>query len=248
MLSTTLKGLFFSACCSFLFALNTTSAQELHTNPFDYEAHGSHQSALVMLDKLSRAAPAANPKVISLALSALDCALTQGMSPARNLTVIDYSLVSTQPRLWVFDLVTGKLLFQELVAHGMKTGKNFARHFSNTYGSHQTSLGLFRTKETYMGANGYSLRMEGLEAGFNDKAMERAIVFHGADYVDSKLAKKLGHLGRSHGCPAVRRGIARKVIDTIKGEQFLFSYYPDQQWLAKSQFLNCPSSQSLAKN
>lgn len=248
MLYTTLKGLLFSACCSFLFALNTASAQDRPANPFNYASLGKDQSTLILLNKLSRAAPAANPRVINLALSALDCALAQGMSPARNLTVIDYSLVSTQPRLWVFDLVTGKLLFQELVAHGMKTGKNFARNFSNTYGSHQTSLGLFRTKETYVGANGYSLRMEGLEDGFNDKAMERAIVFHGADYVDLKLAKKLGHLGRSHGCPAVRRGIARKVIDTIKGEQFLFSYYPDQQWLAKSQFLNCPSSQSLAKN
>lgn len=183
-----------------------------------------------------------------MALSALDCALADGMSPARNLTLIDYSLVSTQPRLWVFDLVSGKLLFHELVAHGMKTGKNFARNFSNTYGSHQTSLGLFRTKETYIGANGYSLRMEGLEEGFNDKAMERAIVFHGADYVDPKLAQKLGYLGRSHGCPAVRRGVAKKVIDTIKGDQFLFSYYPDKHWLSASKFLNCPQGQKLAQN
>lgn len=248
MLYTTLKGLLFSACCSFLFTLNTATAQDHAGNPFNYTPFSKDQSSRALLNQLSRAAPAANPQVISLALSALDCALTQGMSPARNLTVIDYSLVSTTPRLWVFDLATGKLLFQELVAHGMKTGENFARNFSNTYGSHQTSLGLFRTKETYVGANGYSLRMEGLEDGFNDKAMERAIVFHGADYVDLKLAKKLGHLGRSHGCPAVRRGIARKVIDTIKGEQFLFSYYPDQQWLAKSQFLNCSSNPSLAKN
>jgi hypothetical protein len=247
MLYTTLKGLFFSACISFLFALNAAATQDRPANPFSYTPFNKDQTALALLNKLSRAAPAANPKVIGLALSALDCALTQGMSPARNLTVIDYSLVSTKPRLWVFDLVTGKLLFQELVAHGMNTGKNFARNFSNTYGSRQTSLGLFRTKETYVGANGYSLRMEGLENGFNDKAMERAIVFHGADYVDLKLAKKLGHLGRSHGCPAVRRGVARKVIDTIKGDQFLFSYYPDQQWLAKSQFLNCPGSQRWAQ-
>ncbi|MCE3251950.1 MAG: hypothetical protein K0Q67_960 [Cellvibrio sp.] len=246
MLYTTLKAVLVSACFSCLFALNATAAQERPTNPFGYTPFSKGQSPLALLNKLSRAAPAANPQVIGLALSALDCALTQGMSPARNLTVIDYSLVSTKPRLWVFDLVTGKLLFQELVAHGMNTGKNFARNFSNTYGSRQTSLGLFLTKETYVGANGYSLRMEGLESGFNDKAMERAIVFHGADYVDLNLAKKIGHLGRSWGCPAVRRGIARKVIDTIKGEQFLFSYYPDQQWLAKSQFLNCPS-RSLAQ-
>jgi len=247
MLHSILKGLLFTACLSCLFSLNTAVAQDRPANPFSYSPFGKDQNALALLNKLSRAAPAANPKVINLALSALNCALSQGMSPARNLTVIDYSLVSTTPRLWVFDLVTGKLLFQELVAHGMNTGKNFARSFSNTYGSRQTSLGLFRTKETYMGSNGYSLRMEGLENGFNDKAMERAIVFHGADYVDLNLAKKLGYLGRSWGCPAVRKGIARKVIDTIKGEQFLFSYYPDKQWLSNSQFLNCPSNRRLAQ-
>jgi len=247
MLYTTFKALFFSASFSLLFALNAAAAQDRPSNPFAYAPFGSPQSTVLLLNKLSHSAPAANPKVISLALSALNCALTQGMSPARNLTVIDYSLVSTKPRLWVFDLVTGKLLFQELVAHGKNTGENFARNFSNTYGSLQTSLGLFRTKETYMGANGYSLRMEGLENGFNDNAMERAIVFHGADYVDLKLAKKIGHLGRSWGCPAVRKGIARKVIDTIKGEQFLFSYYPDQQWLSNSQFLNCPSAHLAQK-
>lgn len=245
MLYTSLRALSFSALLSLVVAAQTNAAPDSIANPFSQVLNNEHTQ--VLLNKLTRAAPAANPQVISLALSALDCALAQGMSPARNLTVIDYSLVSTKPRLWVFDLVTGKLLFQELVAHGMNTGKNFARHFSNNYGSHQTSLGLFRTKDTYVGANGYSLRMEGLESGFNDKAMERAIVFHGADYVDLNLAKKLGHLGRSHGCPAVRKGIARKVIDTIKGEQFLFSYFPDKNWLNASQFLNCPSSR-WAKN
>ncbi|WP_323816006.1 murein L,D-transpeptidase catalytic domain family protein [Cellvibrio sp. NN19] len=248
MLYSFIKGLLFTACCSILFSFNTAVAKDRPTNPFNAVASFNHdQKSLALLTKMSKAAPAANPNVIGLALSALDCALSQGMTPARNLTVIDYSLVSTTPRLWVFDLITGKLLFQELVAHGKNTGENFARNFSNTYGSLQTSLGLFRTKETYMGSNGYSLRMEGLEDGFNDKAMERAIVFHGADYVDLKLAKKLGRLGRSWGCPAVRRGIARKVIDTIKGDQFLFSYYPDQKWLTTSQFLNCPGRQ-LAKN
>ena len=248
MLYSIVKGLLFSACCSLFFSFNSAVAKDRPTNPFNAVASfNKDQATMALLNKLTKAAPKANPNVIGLALSALDCALSQGMSPARNLTVIDYSLVSTTPRLWVFDLKTGKLLFQELVAHGKNTGENFARNFSNTYGSLQTSLGLFRTKETYMGANGYSLRMEGLENGFNDKAMERAIVFHGADYVDLKLAKKLGRLGRSHGCPAVRRGVARKVIDTIKGEQFLFSYYPDQKWLTRSQFLNCPGRQ-LAKN
>ncbi|HSC67359.1 MAG TPA: murein L,D-transpeptidase catalytic domain family protein [Cellvibrio sp.] len=249
MLYRTIRALSFSACISLLFTFHATAGQADTHNPFaqSYPFAGS-QSSIHLLKKLSKAAPAANPKVIGLALSALDCALHQGISPARNLTVIDYSLASTVPRLWVFDLVTGKLLFNELVAHGKNSGENFARSFSNTYGSLQTSLGLFRTKDTYNGSNGYSLRMDGLERGFNDKAMERAIVFHGAPYVDSKLASKLGRLGRSWGCPAVRAGIARKVIDTIKGEQFLFSYYPDKRWLSSSTFLNCPTNQRWAKN
>ena len=249
MLYKTIKALSFSACFSILFTFHATAGQANANNPFAMPSpFANEQSSLSLLKSLSKAAPAANPKVIGLALSALDCALHHGITPARNLTVIDYSLASTVPRLWVFDLVTGKLLFNELVAHGKNTGENFARNFSNTYGSLQTSLGLFRTKETYVGANGYSLRMDGLESGFNDKAMERAIVFHGAPYVDSKMAAKTGRLGRSWGCPAVRAGIARKVIDTIKGEQFLFSYYPDKRWLSNSKFLNCASTQRWAKN
>lgn len=241
------KALSFLACLTFLSCSSVSAGQDRTQNPFMQPVFGENQAFINMVDRLTRAAPAANPQVIQMALSALDCAVKNGMEPARNLTLIDYSLVSTQKRLWVFDLITGKLLFHELVAHGKNTGENFARHFSNTYGSLQTSLGLFRTKETYMGANGYSLRMEGLEEGFNDKAMERAIVFHGAPYVDSKLAQKLGRLGRSHGCPAVRSGVARKVIDTIKGDQFLFSYYPDKNWLASSKFLNCNKREQLAQ-
>lgn len=240
------KALSLLACLSFFYCSSAAAHQDRTYNPFTQSAFGEEQSFLNLMDRLTRAAPAANPQVINIALTALDCAIKNGMEPARNLTLIDYSMVSTQKRLWVFDLASGKLLFHELVAHGKNTGENVAKSFSNTYGSLQTSLGLFRTKETYMGANGYSLRMEGLEEGFNDKAMERAIVFHGAPYVDSGLAKKLGRLGRSHGCPAVRTGIAQKVIDTIKGDQFLFSYYPDKQWLASSKFLNCKGREQLA--
>ncbi len=221
-------------------------APSVFANPSAHNPFAQAKSPLALLQTLSRAAPHANPKVIRLALSALECASAQGMSPSRSLTVIDYSLPSTVPRLWVFDLQRGKLLFEELVAHGRNTGENYAQFFSNTYGSLQSSLGLFLTKETYNGRNGYSLRMDGLESGFNDKAMERAIVFHGADYVNTRFVKKQGRIGRSLGCPAVRSGIAKKVIDTIKGEQFLFSYYPDQRWLADSQFLNCSASQRLA--
>jgi len=197
---------------------------------------------------LVKAAPSADPKVIELAVSAIDCAAAHGMSPSNRLAVIDYSLPSTQPRLWVFDLNRERLLYRELVAHGRNSGDNYAQHFSNSLGSLQSSLGLFRTLDTYSGSNGYSLRMDGLEEGVNDKALERAIVMHGAPYVDMSMARTQGRIGRSWGCPALNAGVARQVIDTLKGGQFIFSYYPDQRWLATSPYLHCNAAPVLAMN
>ncbi len=198
----------------------------------------------MLATELAKAAPAADPQVLKLAAEALNCATEAGMPASSRLAVIDYSRVSAVPRLWVFDLERKRLLFEELVAHGRNSGEKFAHSFSNQLGSLQTSLGLFRTLDTYNGSNGYSLRMEGLEPGFNDRAMERAIVMHGAPYVSGALAKKQGRVGRSWGCPAVRNGIARRMIDTLKGGQFVFSYYPDQRWLNSSTYLNCRTAQA----
>jgi hypothetical protein len=190
--------------------------------------------------QLSRAAPAANPRVISLATHAAECARKQGLlSGFRHLAVIDYSLPSTQPRLWVFDVARGRLLFQELVAHGRGTGEAIAQRFSNIEGSKMSSLGLFQTEGTYYGSNGYSLRLRGLDSGFNDNALTRAIVMHGAPYVSEAIAQRLGRLGRSWGCPAVRPEVARAVIDTLKGGALLFAYYPDGKWLRESPMLSC---------
>ena len=105
--------------------------------------------------------------------------------------------------------------------------------------SRQSSLGLFVTRESYVGSNGYSLRLDGLEPGFNSHALERAIVMHGAPYVDAVLARQQGRIGRSWGCPALREAIARDVIDTVRGGGVIFSYYPDEKWLSSSRFLNC---------
>ncbi|MFP5429975.1 MAG: murein L,D-transpeptidase catalytic domain family protein [Gammaproteobacteria bacterium] len=193
-----------------------------------------------LASRLHAVAPDASPEVLTLAANAMTCALAHGMAPANRLAVIDYSRPSTQPRLWVFDTRDkGRLLYRELVAHGKNTGDNVARHFSNEEGSLQTSLGLFRTMDTYVGGNGYSMRMDGLEPGFNDQALKRYIVMHGAPYVNEGTARKLGRLGRSWGCPAVRSGVAKEIIDTLKGGQLVFSYYPDKKWLSRSRFLNC---------
>lgn len=189
---------------------------------------------------MSRLAPEADPRVLALALEARDCAAgSRGITASARLAVIDYSLPSTEVRLWVFDLAARRLLFREHVAHGQGTGENLARDFSNREGSHQSSLGLFRTTDTYHGGNGYSLRMDGLEPGTNDAAMSRAIVMHGAPYVDPRAARERGRLGRSWGCPAVRPEVAQAMIDSLKNGQMIFAYYPDTNWLARSPYINC---------
>jgi hypothetical protein len=192
----------------------------------------------VLADSLSLQAETLNPKVLQLALRAVSCAAT-ATDAARPtvLTLIDYSLPSTERRLWVIDLAARRVLFEELVAHGKNTGGNVARLFSNLPGSLQSSLGLYLTGTTYTGRNGYSLRLLGLEPGVNDRAFERAIVVHGADYAEPGTAERLGRLGRSWGCPAVPRRVARKLIDTIKGGSFVFAYYPDDRWLSSSRFV-----------
>lgn len=183
---------------------------------------------------------AVKPAVFDLAIGAAACAVKSGVveTPA-TLTVIDYSLPSTAKRLWVYDLNSRALVYEELVAHGEGSGENFAREFSNTPDSHQTSLGLFVTEQAYVGKNGYSLRMDGLDTGINDRARERAIVIHGAPYVSESFAKSQGRLGRSWGCPAVRDVIARSLIDRVKGGGLVFAYYPDPTFLAESRHVQC---------
>ena len=224
-------------------AKNSTSHSMLHSTAANTVNEPRDNLTNALLD----AAPTIDANALELAVTAMHCATAHGMSPSQRLAVIDYSRPSTEPRLWVFDLQRRKLLYRELVAHGRNSGDNFANAFSNANGSLQSSLGLFRTLDTYNGSNGYSLRMDGLEAGFNDNARERAIVMHGAPYVNANLARKQGRVGRSWGCPAVRSGIVRQMIDTLKGGQFVFSYYPDPHWLAASRYLHCDADK-LALN
>ena len=191
-----------------------------------------------LVTSLLRQASGLRENVLKLALEAAGCAEDKGLVKRNDvLSVIDYSLPSSEPRLFVFDLNSRKLLFRELVAHGKNSGGDLASFFSNSSGSQASSLGLFVTEDTYIGGNGYSLRLKGLEPGFNDMADARAIVMHGAYYVSQEAIKALGRLGRSWGCPAVRAEVASKIINTIRGGSAIFAYYPDKQWLASSQFL-----------
>lgn len=180
-----------------------------------------------------------DPQLLALALEAAGSAVARGdASNPGTLSVIDFSKPSTQKRLWVYDLRSRALLFHEHVAHGRGTGANMAEQFSNVPESNQSSLGLFRTAEAYIGKHGYSLRLDGLERGVNDRARERAIVIHGADYVNAATAKTQGRLGRSLGCPAVRPEISTALIKAVKDGGLLFAYYPDQRWLDGSEYLS----------
>jgi len=186
---------------------------------------------------LCRAAPSISNRVVELALQAASCAERKLERDPRYLAIIDYSRPSTERRFWLFDRRTGRLIAEELVAHGRNSGENFATRFSNDPGSHESSLGLFLASETYVGKHGYSLRLDGLEPGFNDAARERAIVIHGADYVSDAFIRKQDRLGRSHGCPALPVASARKIIERLQGGAFVFSYYPDEDWLTHSSYL-----------
>jgi hypothetical protein len=154
------------------------------------------------------------------------------------LTVIDYSLPSTQKRLWIIDLAQQKILLHTVVAHGRNSGALLAEKFSNRPESYQSSLGFFKTGEAYQGKHGYSLRLDGLEVGINDQARSRAIVIHGADYAKETVAATAGRLGRSLGCPAVPPDLSTPLIKLIKEGTLLFIYGKDSNYLRISKFLS----------
>lgn len=163
---------------------------------------------------------------------------SQGKIKNNILTIIDFSLSSTKERMWVIDMLNKKVVLQTLVSHGIKSGKEFAKSFSNQNESFKSSLGFFLTGETYIGKHGISLKLDGLEFGLNDKARERAVVIHGAEYVSKKLINKQGYLGRSQGCPAVATAIAPKLIQTIKNKSVLFIYHPTRMYVNKSKLVS----------
>jgi hypothetical protein len=154
------------------------------------------------------------------------------------ISICDFSLSSNVKRLWVIDLKDSRVLIHSLVAHGQGTGEEFAMKFSNTENSHQSSFGFYVTEDTYVGDNGYSLKLNGMDAGYNDAAYSRAIVMHGADYVCDSYIRDNKRLGRSWGCPAVPATMAKDIINTIKNKTCLYIYYPNKSYLAKSVWLN----------
>lgn len=154
------------------------------------------------------------------------------------LTIIDYSMSSNRKRLWVIDLKLRKVVLNEMVAHGRNSGEEIATKFSNNQESYQSSIGFFITGEIYEGKHAESLKLHGMEKRFNDKAFDRGIVIHGAEYVSQEFINNNQRLGRSLGCPAVSTSVNTTLINTIKDGTCLFAFYPQKTYLKLSKLIN----------
>ncbi|MCL9684735.1 murein L,D-transpeptidase catalytic domain family protein [Legionella maioricensis] len=190
-------------------------------------------------DMLHQQAPQLNELVINKVLTTLRCAMEYNVDRNNILTIIDYSLPSNEKRLWVFDLKEKKLLFYTYVSHGIKSGTLATNYFSNKFNSKASSIGVYKTEQAYYGREGLSLRLDGLDANFNDNASNRSVVMHGGWYVEEQFIKRYGRPGRSWGCPALPLGLYQPIINTIKDKSLLVAYYPSDAWFGKSKFLNC---------
>lgn len=207
-----------------LFPCSLTSPRALGIDP-DIVPQGLSAGSAISCAAESLQLPAG--EILQTALSGYEkVAEARKLNRPEVITIIDFSLPSDKKRLWVIDLIHQKVMFNCLVAHGRNSGESMARYFSNNPGSYASSPGFYITGETYSGKHGLSLVLDGIEKGINDKARERAIVMHGADYVSSDFIRKNGRLGRSLGCPAVPEELKDGIIQAIKGGSCLFIYAP----------------------
>lgn len=189
-------------------------------------------------DSLKLASAGLSKQVFEYAMKGFEYLKAKGKIDNTNIiTIADLSKSSRKKRLFVIDLKNYKVLFNTYVAHGMNSGQEFAKYFSNIPESNKSSLGFYETSSTYNGKNGYSLHLVGLEKGINDNAYNRDIVIHGADYVNESLIHAQGYIGRSQGCPAVPEKQHKKIIDKIKNGTCLFIFGEDKNYFKRSAVL-----------
>lgn len=160
------------------------------------------------------------------------------LNDKKLISIIDFSRKSSMKRFYTIDLEALAVKFFTYVSHGKNSGEDETTSFSNVVHSNQSSLGFYVTGETYVGSKGYSLRLDGMEKGYNDRIRERAVVIHNADYVSESFIKKYGRLGRSQGCPALPVELGRKIIDVVKNKTMVFAYFDDDQYLQSSSILD----------
>lgn len=199
----------------------------------------SERKQISLLMKSSGLIREINPEALNLALRGYFNLKSQGLLKREGiLTLIDFDKPSDSERLYVIDVDNGTVLHSSLVAHGRGSGDVVATRFSNIPGSNESSLGFYLTDMTYLGRNGYSLVLKGLDPGINDNAEMRSIVIHGAEYVSQEYIRRNGRLGRSQGCPALSFDNCQQVIDMIKEGTCLFIYHNAKDYASRSGVLN----------
>lgn len=205
----------------------------------DYDTIPLRPADLFLFSPLADSSEFPSLALLQTALAGYELLLKeQSISRSDVITIIDFSLPSSKERLWVLDIIHGKVLFHCLVSHGLNSGDLMAEKFSNIPGSNASSPGFYSTGETYIGKHGYSLKLDGLEMGINDKVRTRAIVMHGADYVSDEFIMRHGRLGRSFGCPAVPQELSKEIIQTIRGGSCLFIYVSKTSYLSNSPIIS----------
>jgi hypothetical protein len=196
--------------------------------------------ARIFLEKyLSLNEPALKPEAFRFGLIGFEALQSRGLIANDSLlTIIDFSLPSSKVRFFVINLLNNHVIYKSLVSHGRNSGDLYANRFSNKMQSHESALGFFITGKTYLGGQGYSLQLQGVDTGYNDRSRVRGIVIHAANYATHDYVKRYGRLGRSFGCPALPPELSRPIINLIKDGSVLFSYYPDQAYFNHSVILN----------
>jgi hypothetical protein len=180
-----------------------------------------------------------NPRVLKLAIEAYNNAVCEGKVKHTYLTIVDFSKPSDDKRFWVIDMRHQRVLFYTYVSHGKNSGsQEYAHRFSNKMNSLESSLGVIETGSAFMGSEGYSMRLYGLEPGINDNIYERYIVMHSANYASQSFVQKYGYAGETWGCLAVDPALIKPIVNTIKDGSIIVNYYPDRTWIHRSAFLN----------
>lgn len=225
-----------------LIATPVFSSNSYDTIDKDIEVSISAEDALVQLvstNPLNELFVLPNDNLLEMAVNGYHKLVNnKQIEKGKTLTIVDFSLPSTEKRMWIIDVESGMILHNSVVSHGRNSGNLMAEKFSNVDSSYMSSLGFYVTGETYFGKHGYSLRLDGVEKGFNDKARDRAIVIHGAEYANENFITSTGRLGRSLGCPALPVDTSKEIIDMIKDKTCLFIFGKDDDYISKSKLIN----------
>lgn len=218
--------------------IKDSTGDQLSNNESNTAATSFFMRSVAVYDSLQLEQEGLTKDVFEMALRGMEKLVQAGLTQKTNIIAIaDFNQPSTNKRLYVIDLENYELKFRTFVAHGNRSGKEMAERFSNRMSSNQSSPGFYLTGSTYKGKHGYSLRLEGVEKGINDNAGRRAIVIHGADYVNPNTISKLGYIGRSQGCPAIPMNLHRPLIDQLKNGACLFIYSPSDSYVKKSSLI-----------